>query len=399
MQIQLYVPEHFSIDRDSRGRIVSVGQADRNKIELSYNDDAGPISVPGDDTVRGWKFRSIRFVHRQTMIPEDLFFKKAEWHDTGWSITGVPSGSARIETGSPAFPDLKNRYTEIAGQVGELNSLIDMIKPKREGQSAKALFETAINLGHLSYALQSALVKGEEENLTPFMQELLDLPKKAWQYTVSSLIEGPGGTISPNPLPLPIVLILQAGAGGQGAATSYNPSGDVATPADASSQRLALSNVASADNEKKAECNSDKAFLMNTLLPKYAYENMDLLKLAQNYHADGSQYSIAVAYFADKIATDFQAHNVNEICTYDYDAVLNAAEQARSEYAEHDPVSIPGVNREDLIKILTNPGFGNKEPTSQDMPPHPSAVAWMDTEGKIHLKRIANNLHLFLRNN
>jgi len=357
MQIQLYVPEQFPIDRDPKGRIVSVAQPNGNKIELTYNDDAGPINVPSDDGIRGWKFRSIRFIHQEVMTPKGVFRQESEWHDIGWSFTGVPSGSAKIETRPSALPDLKNRYTTILGQIDDLNALIDKVKPKRERLSRQELFETAINLGHLSYALHSALVEGGAEKLTASMQEHLDLLKKAWQYTVSSLIEGPGVTIPSNPLPLPITLILQSGTGNSGTAPTYDPSGDVATPADTSSQRIALSNIASADNEKKAGCNTSKFLLAGTLITKYAYENESLLKLAQNNHADGFQYQGAVEYYKRKSLDDFLAHMCNEGTRNDGDAMLNAAEQARPEYTEHDPSSIPYVGREDLIKILRDPNL------------------------------------------
>ncbi len=197
--ITLYVPEPFEIERDERGRIVSLADWHGNVIVTEYDDTIEPATVAGDAGLRGYAFRSVRFVcldaskrgseggtvRAGTALAE--LFHVTEWKDTGWVFCGVPDGRGRPDAGSDRFADLKERYDWCTRHTKELRALEAGLKTlsgrchgARLGRDG---MEEAMSLAHYAVALQKAM--GESPaNADKWPESPVGVVKRAWQSAV-----------------------------------------------------------------------------------------------------------------------------------------------------------------------------------------------------------------------
>ena len=89
-RVQVYLPAPFTIKRDAKGRIASIAWTDGYRIETDYNDDIEPLRIPGEKKLRGYAFRSIRYIRphpRRRGKTETVEIK-----NRGWTFVGPLSG-------------------------------------------------------------------------------------------------------------------------------------------------------------------------------------------------------------------------------------------------------------------------------------------------------------------
>ena len=92
-RVQVYLPARFTMQRDAKGRIVSIAWTDGFRIETDYNDDIEPLRIPGEKKLRGYAFRSIRFIRphpRRRGKTETIEIK-----NRGWTFVGQLSSKKR----------------------------------------------------------------------------------------------------------------------------------------------------------------------------------------------------------------------------------------------------------------------------------------------------------------
>lgn len=263
--IQLSVPESFRIERDMLGRITLLADMYGNCIETEYDDTLEPLTISEDPDIRGYAFRSIRFLRPEIIHSEAVFDRKAEWENVGWTLVGVPSGQGQVGTPPDRFSDVEKRYGWALNhkkQVGKLDSFFE----------TKGTIDDIMDLGHYALAMSQAL-SGDRIEKAAWVADHLTLIKKAWQYAVC-MREGGGATeegtaVSRLPakggsaIGLPVQFLVSADPtmrllaesssekGNESSPKTYDPADNVATPGNTSRQRIGKS-ARSADPEVAA---------------------------------------------------------------------------------------------------------------------------------------------------
>jgi len=269
-QVQISVPGHMEIERDTKGRIALIADDFGNRIEVEYDDTIEPLSVRGDPAIRGYAISLIRFVRRDIFHPEVVFYKKLELKKAAWTFVGVPSGKGTIGTGSSRFADAQARYIWAKHHKKNLDYLDKQFRPHGS-------IRDIVDLGHFSVCLNKVL-KGHPAEGTPWVIEHVNLVKVAWQYAVAQregghlwgCVAAPQSsyaTAQPNglqeifaSLKSFVRLFVFANPGG-GNKPEYDPTKNVAAPGNTSKQREGKSPRPS---KKQAPCDQVK------LLQKYS---------------------------------------------------------------------------------------------------------------------------------
>jgi len=175
-EIQLSVPEAFTIERDGLGRITLIADRNGNRIETEYNDAIEPLAIPGDPNVRGYAFRSIRFVQRREVLPEVVVDLEHTWKNIGWTLIGIPNGKDTIFF-TDRFSNIIERYQWAVNHKRELRAIDRYLKPKED-------IENVMDLAHYAIALKEVMRSEQTENMT-WAVEQVNLVKKAWQRAFS----------------------------------------------------------------------------------------------------------------------------------------------------------------------------------------------------------------------
>lgn len=268
-QIELYVPEPLRIERDAKGRIKSIADKFDNRIETEYDDTVQPLTIPGEPSMKGHAFSSIRFERND---PNNLGKKiHLEWKNTGWTFCGVPAGTGKIGSSPARFPGLKERYEWTKKHRKELNNLDKQFTPTGSADDIVNLGNYAIGLKHATPAYLSTEKKWKD-------YKPINLVKKAWQYAVSKREGGYlWSSLSPKISPSTMFssngsLLFLFSVGNPGEEPEFDPSDDVAQPGNTSSQRLKQSGRGT----KKQEC-KDKALkeLSNAIDKCFMDEHLD----------------------------------------------------------------------------------------------------------------------------
>jgi len=92
--VEVYVPERVTIQRDQLHRITSVADEAGNRIEAEYDDAIPPLVIPGDDGIRGYPFKVIRFIAPDSSVRGGVH--RAELRRRGWTFVGMPNGHGRV---------------------------------------------------------------------------------------------------------------------------------------------------------------------------------------------------------------------------------------------------------------------------------------------------------------
>jgi len=293
--IQIYVPEPFQIERDELGRITLIADEKGNRIETEYDDTIGALTVTGDHGVRGYAFRSIRFVQRVVLRPKVALDLSATWDNIGWTLVGIPAGEGSVQTSSSRFYDLEERYEFAKAHKRQLDQLDKQFEPKGP-------IEDIVDLGHYTVALKNA-ISGNRAKKIKWAADHIDLVKKAWQYALcmrESGYKAEGASfgsleLSPDELiesPMllaasksPIVQLVTKSNPKENkeSKSEYIPSGNDAVPANTSRQRLGISPRPSDDkDEKERACENIRDELRQEEALLKAFKDRDLFYKAED---------------------------------------------------------------------------------------------------------------------
>jgi hypothetical protein len=249
-RLQVSVPERFSVQRDELRRILSVADTQGNRIETVYDDSIAPLVVPEDPRLRGYAFRSIRFIRPKPSEPHQ--FEQVEWRDVGWTFVGARKatvadwnqgingrtprvllaslkdegvgGAPQRTQALPRYEDGLRRYHKYRGYYNEYKWLKDRWNRAHSTPGPEAADEV-LDLTHYREGLKVAIT-GSPRAKYKWLIEHFERVARAFQY-FTAVIEGlpnPEGLASPN---IPEVV--------------YNPSEDTGVPGDSSFQRLGWS--------------------------------------------------------------------------------------------------------------------------------------------------------------
>jgi hypothetical protein len=195
--ITIYVPERFRIERDAKGRIISLADSRGNVIVTEYDDTIEPATVPGEPGLGAYAFRSIRFVCldaskagtefcplRTTMAD---MMSLSEWNNTGWVFWGVPTGRGRPASGSGRFTGLEDRYEWSKAHKEELEDLVDGLKQLRGRRARVSISKDGMaeimSLAHYAVALEQAM-GDNPANADRWLESPVGVVKRAWQSAV-----------------------------------------------------------------------------------------------------------------------------------------------------------------------------------------------------------------------
>jgi hypothetical protein len=194
--VHIYVPECFQIERDELGRIVLIADEKGNGIETDYDDTIEPLAISGDPDLRGYAFRSVRFISPDPSKSGER--RLAEWRDVGWTLVNIPSGEGDFGQPSGRFSDLKERYEWAKTHKKQVERLDEHFDPQGD-------INGIMDLGHYTLALKKAISGGHSDNIA-WASDHIDVVTKAWQSAVCKREGGceeldkpirPGGAASP----------------------------------------------------------------------------------------------------------------------------------------------------------------------------------------------------------
>jgi hypothetical protein len=252
IQIELSVPELCHVERDERGRITLIDDKHGNHIETDYNDSIEPLSIRGESSLKGYAFRTIRFVHPDPDNPGET--QKTEWRDQGWTFIGIPAGGGRVGDSSDRFSGLKERYDWCKRHKQELDSLSKGLKKISKRKVSQGSTEEIMAFGHYAAALKEVINSSDSSNVN-WIVHPVNLVKKAWQYSVSEREGGYLWSCAPSPGPLyansylsvgstasigsvgPFLTFNSPGRNG-GDEPVYNPCAGMAQPGQGGRQRV-----------------------------------------------------------------------------------------------------------------------------------------------------------------
>lgn len=254
--MQLYVPEDFTIERDSKDRIIAISDVYGNRIETEYDDRIAPVVMTGDSGVKAYAFRSIRFVSVRYIGPELMKRSEANWDNVGWTLVGSPSGNGTAGAGPGRFAHLAERYTDAwaaRGQVLELVKIVDKLT-KRKGDSQNSDYAELADIGSYAEALVSALA-GSTSGEAEWTTDHVYMAHKAWQSRLCKTLGGNALLIASDGVKvasLSLTGLLAVGSDDPCAPSpkpgkEFDPSSHSATPGNTDRQRL-LQSAASSDS-------------------------------------------------------------------------------------------------------------------------------------------------------
>jgi len=188
IRIELAVPGPLEIGRDDRGRITFIADKDGNRIEAAYDDGVAPAVVTGEASLKGYAFRSLRFIYPD---PEEPGRKlSTDWTGAGWTFVGVPSGGGRGGRESGRFSGVAERYLLAQAQRKDLERLTEGFAkvrgPKAQRSPGPSAEDTArvMGLAHFAEAVK-AIVEESRTDRSGWILNPVNLVKRAWQYEVT----------------------------------------------------------------------------------------------------------------------------------------------------------------------------------------------------------------------
>lgn len=296
-RIEVSVPEFMQIERDQLGRITRLVDRNGNSIETDYDDSIPPLRVTGNPAMKGYAFRSIRFV-RPLEISEVVLALEARWDNLGWTLVGISTGEGRMESPASRFTDAAGRYQWAKAHQQQITDLDRHFQP--QGNLAEA-----VNLGNYATSL-SQVIQSSPTLKKNWATSQLDLVKQAWQLVICqreggcqderAYIAPPQYVAARLPLPLSSLLAGNKPDGSDGNGAEIE--GGIATPGNTSQQRIAQSNrpneeVEKQENEKK-DCQYIEKHLNEATLIYRAFASTKLLEMAEKKGLDGHGYNVAV---------------------------------------------------------------------------------------------------------
>jgi hypothetical protein len=149
-RIECYVPEQFTIQRDTANRITAVIDNAANQMRFSYNQAYAPLPVGGDAGVWGFPITDVEYVQTLGNPPDSLrpLMHIAASQTQSWTLAGVPNGVGRARPSG--YPGFANRYAAAWRLVQETRALA----PSDSNNSVQtALLRDALDLANLRSAM------------------------------------------------------------------------------------------------------------------------------------------------------------------------------------------------------------------------------------------------------
>lgn len=281
-RVEVSVPASLQIQTDQLGRITRIADRNGNSIETDYDDSLAPLTVAGDAGIKGYAFRSIRFVRRLEIPPEVVLDLKTQWDNQGWTFVGVPASQGRVESPASRFADAAGRYQWAKVHQEQIAELDRHFQP--QGNLA-----AAVNLGNYATAL-SQVMQNAPASQKEWATSQLDLVKQAWQLAICQRAGGCQGESAVAArlqyvaarLSLPFKGLLAGNTPDSGNGAELEES--IATPGNTYRQRLAQSNRPHPEVEeqenKRDQCDQIKLDMKFEQIMLNAYTNENILKNA-----------------------------------------------------------------------------------------------------------------------
>lgn len=233
--VEIYVPERFDVRRDDLGRIVSIEDPRGNRIEAAYR--SGTSRSVNSAPLRAFSFTSVGFMQKR--------HQPLQWQNRGWTLSGNPSGSLSPAGATDDMSGLPERLAKARERRAEFERIIANGSRSR-GTATGATSELA-DLANFHDALNAALPSDIDPTRRAMM---LNEVMMAWQSVLAQAL----GPKPPRVASLIPMLFAATPIPSAQAATSFDPSGDVAVPGEAGRQRLGQSARKNCDD--KAQCSS-----------------------------------------------------------------------------------------------------------------------------------------------
>ena len=188
IRIELSVPAPCQVEHDDKGRIALVADKDGNRIEAEYDDGVAPTSLSDESSLKGYAFRSIRFVYPSPEEPGKKL--SAQWAGAGWTFVGVPSGGGGGGQESGRFSGVAERYLRAQGHRKDLERLTEGFAKVRSRKAQRSPSLSAENmarvmtLAHFAEALRE-VIEGSGTERAGWILDPVNLVKRAWQYEVT----------------------------------------------------------------------------------------------------------------------------------------------------------------------------------------------------------------------
>ncbi len=193
-RLQIYVPDHTTLERDRNGRIASITDQLRNRIEVAYDDRAEPGSVPGAQEVRAHALAAFGLTAPSPIGPTFVEMRRAEWRG-GWTFVGVPAPAGGPAPLASRFPGADDRYQRSLGAAREAASAVreaGRLAGRTGAQTiAPAAARDLADLAHLAMAIRAAA--GDAREARPeWASDHLFLAHKAWAHALARAAGGLG---------------------------------------------------------------------------------------------------------------------------------------------------------------------------------------------------------------
>lgn len=295
---QLLVPEPLTVERDKRGRIRVLADAEGNRVETDY-EDSGSLSFPGDTGVKGYGLRAVRVAHPDVVRPELVLVRQLKLKPRGaWVLVGAPGGGGGNVTGSGRYADAKARYERATKEIEDLRRLS---KEVGHPEPDASVVGEAVSVAEYTQALAAALgtPSNDEDAETSGPRVLVEqLGHEAWMWSVcrmagdcrgaeGRMAQGTGGSGTGD-------AGAAAGTAADGGNGGFDASGDVAAPGNTNKQRLAQS-ARPAPPEKNRDCNNAQRDRDEAQKMLNAFSDPNILNQAHQNDWDANQYKTAVA--------------------------------------------------------------------------------------------------------
>jgi len=235
-EMHVSVPEPVQLTRDSQGRIASLRDSAGNRIDIQYDDGVAPLTVAGDDSIRGYAIDSIRMVRDELLPPDDILSFDQTWSGQGWTLVGIPSGNGRPQAGG-RYGDAANRYQQATRYQQQQASVFNQV----DIASNTAALKDLADLYHLTQALEPVITPPANS----WKADQLTLLPRAWQYQLCRHA-GACSTVASQPHQALLAstqgIYLAQASQSTPATTPIDPTGGAAVPGNTGKQRLGESN-------------------------------------------------------------------------------------------------------------------------------------------------------------
>ncbi|MDQ1354358.1 MAG: hypothetical protein QG657_4667 [Acidobacteriota bacterium] len=318
-QVQIYRPELFQVQKDPQGRIASIDDGNGNRIEIEYDNSIKPLAIIGEPGLKGHAFRSVYFVNREILFSKLAVNSAFKWENTGYTLTGVPTGKGKNSTGLNRFTGLAQRCQLALDHKKQIEILDKQFTPKGN-------LEEIMDLSHVAIGLKEVIDNSSDS--PDWAGDHIGLVKKAWQYNVCSREGGintptPTSTPTPTPTPTPTSTPTPAPTPIPAHTPTYDPSACTAVPLNTLKQILGLSPIPTT----RPDCQAIKDEIRFQKAMQDAYANKQILEHAQKYKYTKEQYEMEVyknATGKDPVSADDGAYmgfdiKSGEIVYPDYD--------------------------------------------------------------------------------